>query len=181
MAVNVEIKAILRDRDQVEARARVLCDAPPQEILQRDVFFDTLHGRLKLRVLAPDRGWLVYYEREDAAGPRPSTYQLFQVDDPPRLEAMLAAACGVRGEVRKQRTLYMVGQTRVHLDKVAGLGDYVELEAVLQPGQTMEEGQTLVVGLMARLGIETQDLVDVAYMDLIERLPTDDERRSAEK
>ena len=33
--------------------------------------------------------------------------------------------CWVREKVRM---LYMVGQTRVHLDKVEGLGEFVELE-----------------------------------------------------
>ena len=30
--------------------------------------------------------------------------------------------------MKKQRTLYIVGQTRVHVDQVEGLGDFVELE-----------------------------------------------------
>lgn len=172
MAVNVEIKAVLRDRGQVETRARSLSDTPPQLISQRDVFFHVPQGRLKLRIVAPDRGYLIYYERENASGPRPSTYQLSQTAEPLLLEQVLAAACGVRGEVCKRRTLYMVGQTRIHLDEVEGLGHFIELEAVLQPGQTMEEGQAWVTELMDKLGIEPGDLIDVAYMDLIERPAT---------
>ena len=41
---------------------------------------------------------------------------------------MLGQALGVLGVVRKQRLLYLVGQTRVHLDSVEGLGDFLELE-----------------------------------------------------
>ena len=34
------------------------------------------------------------------------------------------------GIVKKHRMLYMVGQTRVHIDKVEGLGHYLELEVI---------------------------------------------------
>ena len=45
---------------------------------------------------------------------------------------LLGAAVGERGEVRKTRLLYLVGQTRVHLDTVEGLGDFLELEVIGQ-------------------------------------------------
>lgn len=35
---------------------------------------------------------------------------------------------GVKGVVKKTRMLYMVDQTRVHVDSVEGLGDFMELE-----------------------------------------------------
>jgi adenylate cyclase class IV len=60
-----------------------------------------------------------------------------------------------------------VGQTRVHLDEVEGLGDFVELEVVLRPDQAEEEGIVMAEGLMARLGIAEGQLVDVAYIDLM--------------
>ena len=41
---------------------------------------------------------------------------------------MLSLALDVRGVVKKTRYLYMVGQTRVHVDQVDNLGDFMELE-----------------------------------------------------
>ena len=35
---------------------------------------------------------------------------------------------GIKGDVKKTRYLYMVGQTRVHVDEVEGLGNFMELE-----------------------------------------------------
>ncbi len=72
-----------------------------------------------------------------------------------------------RGVVRKERLLYMVGQTRVHLDSVEGLGHFVELEVVLRPGQSDDEGQAIARDLMARLGIREADLLETAYMDML--------------
>jgi predicted adenylyl cyclase CyaB len=63
----------------------------------------------------------------------------------------------------------MVGNTRIHLDQVVGLGHFIELEAVLERGQTDEQGQETVSGLMRQLGIEKDDLIDVAYIDLLKK------------
>ncbi len=69
--------------------------------------------------------------------------------------------------MRKERRLYRVGQTRVHLDRVEGLGDFVELEVVLRPGQAAEEGAGIGRALLARLGIEPHQVVAEAYHDLL--------------
>jgi len=72
----------------------------------------------------------------------------------------------VRLEQRMGR-IHRVGQTRVHLDTVEGLGSFVELEVVLQHGQSTEVGHGIARELMARLGIRQDDLVDCAYADLL--------------
>jgi predicted adenylyl cyclase CyaB len=80
----------------------------------------------------------------------------------------LELAYGIRGIVRKTRYLYLVDQTRVHLDEVEGLGQFMELEVVMQEGQSDAEGQLIAEGLMAVLGVERSDLLEGAYMDLLE-------------
>jgi predicted adenylyl cyclase CyaB len=70
--------------------------------------------------------------------------------------------------VRKKRHLYLVGQTRVHLDEVEGLGEFMELEVVLRPGQSDSEGQSITQDLMILLGVRQEDLLEGAYMDLLE-------------
>jgi adenylate cyclase class IV len=169
MAANIEIKAKVRDPERLRSLAEALSDTMARVLSQRDVFFCTPHGRLKLRVLAPNDAYLVYYERADATGPRRSDYYVSSTPDPVSLEHILSAALGIRGEVRKVRTLYMVGQTRIHLDEVEGLGHFVELEAVLGPHQTAQQGRAMVDELMEKLDIREQDLIDVAYIDLLER------------
>ena len=83
------------------------------------------------------------------------------------MKTVLSGALGVRGVVRKERLLYIVGQTRVHLDNVSGLGSFVELEVVLKPGQSDAEGQMVARDLMAILGICEEDLLDRAYIDML--------------
>jgi predicted adenylyl cyclase CyaB len=167
MPTNVEIKAEVKDTMRLRALIEELSEVPGIGISQEDTFFHTPRGRLKLRTLSPEHGELIYYEREDVSGPKRSNYQVYTTSDPKSLEAALSAALGIRGVVRKQRSLYQVGQTRIHLDKVESLGTFLELEVVLTPGQS-EEGATIAAELMAQLGIPESDLVEVAYIDLIE-------------
>ncbi len=55
----------------------------------------------------------------------------------------------------------------MHLDSVDGLGEFLELEVVLRPGQTAADGEASAAGLMERLGIREVDLCSGAYADMI--------------
>jgi len=168
MATNIEIKARVDDFEALRARAESLSDTPLEIIPQEDTFFNTEKGRLKLRLLTPNRGYLIYYERPDQDGPKRSDYHLAETRDPENLKIALSLALGVRGVVRKTRYLYMAGQTRIHLDDVEGLGHFMELEVVLHEGQSDAEGQATAEDLMRRLGVREDALLEGAYMDLIE-------------
>lgn len=168
MPSNIEIKAYAKNFDEIRRRADALSDTPAAVIPQEDIFFNTPHGRLKLRILSTNQGQLIYYARPDQEGPKRSDYQLSLTNDPENLKYVLKLAYGIRGIVRKTRYLYLVGQTRVHLDHVEGLGQFMELEVVMQEGQSDAEGQAIAEDLMDRLGVERGDLLEGAYMDLLE-------------
>ena len=168
MPSNIEIKAYARNFEEIKAQAEALSDAPVEVIPQEDTFFNTQQGRLKLRILAEDRGQLIYYTRPDQEGPKRSDYHISHTADPANLKRVLELAYGVRGVVRKTRYLYLVGQTRVHLDDVEGLGQFMELEVVMREGQSDAQGQAIAEDLMTSLGVERTDLLEGAYMDLLE-------------
>jgi predicted adenylyl cyclase CyaB len=169
MPTNIEIKARVHDLNGLRTRAEALSDTPVQVIPQEDTFFHTPKGRLKLRRLQPDLAQLVFYERPDQDGPKRSNYHIFETSDPQGLQTALRLALGVRGVVRKTRYLYLAGQTRIHLDDVEGLGQFMELEVVLRDGQSDAEGQAIAEDLMTRLGVRQEDLLEGAYMDLLEK------------
>ena len=171
MPSNIEIKARARSFDEIRRRAESLSDVPVTVIPQEDTFFNTPQGRLKLRVLAPEEGQLIYYTRPDQEGPKRSDYHIFRTSDPANLKRVLELAHGIRGVVRKTRYLYLVGQTRIHLDDVEGLGQFMELEVVMQDEQSDAEGQSIAEDLMSRLGVAQSDLLEGAYMDLLESSP----------
>jgi predicted adenylyl cyclase CyaB len=164
---NIEIKAHLRDPKAVAAKAAVLSGTPPQVLDQEDTFFQVPTGRLKLRVFSPEEGELISYHRPDATGPKLSQYAIHPTATPDLLRTVLTATLETLGVVRKRRLVYLVGQTRVHLDHVDGLGHFLELEVVLTPDQTNEEGEEQARHLLATLDIPESDLISGAYLDLL--------------
>jgi adenylate cyclase class IV len=80
---------------------------------------------------------------------------------------VLAAAYGTAGRVRKRRTLFLAGRTRIHLDRVEELGDFLELEVVLDESEPAEGGVEEAHRLMDALGIDLSRLVAGAYVDLL--------------
>ncbi|XP_077639293.1 uncharacterized protein LOC110479262 [Lonchura striata] len=195
MRRNVEVKARLREREAVLRAALALRalgadgpgtgqeptrerpgagQEPPQQwpgagqvLLQTDTFFRVPRGRLKLRRTPDGRGELIFYERPDRAGPKVSLFSTSPTADPEGLQAVLSQSLGVLGTVRKERLLLLLGQTRLHLDRVQGLGDFLELEVVLRPGQSERDGQRLARDLLRDLGVADSDLVPGAYLDLL--------------
>ncbi len=89
------------------------------------------------------------------------------VADAGALREALARGLGVTGRVRKQRWLLQAGQTRIHLDRVEGLGDFIELEVVLRDGQSDAEGAAIAQALMQALGLADAPRVAGAYLDLL--------------
>jgi predicted adenylyl cyclase CyaB len=168
VARNVEIKARVADIEGLRSRIEALAGDAAEILEQLDTFYITPRGRLKLRVLAPDRCELIQYARADEPDAKVSTYDIVRSNDPAALSRILESALPIRGVVTKRRHLYHVAQTRIHLDDVEGLGWFVELEVVLSEGETAESGRRIADELMQKLGIDASDLVTGAYIDLLE-------------
>ncbi len=167
---NIEIKAKIRDYERVKRLVEKLCPAPIQSEQQEDTFFNTPKGRLKLRE-SNIKSSLIYYNRNDSIEPSQSDIALSFTDNPNTLKSVLIKSNGIRGIVKKKRILYKYAQTRIHLDDVEGLGKFIELEVVLRENQTAEDGNKIANELMDKFGIQKTDLIDVAYIDLIEIIP----------
>ncbi len=170
MPSNIEIKARVTDPARKRELAARLADGAPTVLYQEDTFFPCTHGRLKLRQLAADHGELIAYRRADVSGTTQSDYLLSHTDSPAALRTVLASALGTGTVVKKTRLLYLVGQTRVHLDEVAGLGSFLELEVVLADGQPPAEGHRIARELMTALEVNDADLIDRAYADLLSEI-----------
>jgi len=179
MPQNVEIKARVESLLPIRETAAQLCCKPAEssvtqgEILnQEDVFFATPEGkgRLKLRRVN-GKNQLIYYERADDEDAKASQWQLVEMDTSTAddLAATLTCALGVdKPVVKKKRVLYLYDQTRIHLDEVDGLGNFVELEVVMRDGQPLEEGVKIANDLMEKLGISPRQYISGSYADWLQ-------------
>lgn len=169
MPRNIEIKAKIESIELLLPKALAIADQGPVEIEQDDTFFRCDAGRLKLRTLSPSAGELIFYRRADQQGPKESFYQLTPTHEPDRLRETLSLAWCQIGRVQKKRTLLLVGRTRIHLDRVQGLGHFLELEVVLEEDEPLEAGMQEANDIMAQLGVEPSRLIEGAYLDLLFR------------
>lgn len=167
MARNIEIKARIESVESLAPRVAALADQGPVEIVQDDTFFPCDRGRLKLRAFPAGDGQLIYYQRPDQTGPKESFFVISPTAAPDALREALALAYGRAGRVRKRRILYLIGRTRVHLDRVEDLGDFLELEVVLTEGEPAERGVEEARRLMAALRVDPGQLIEGAYVDLL--------------
>ena len=171
MPRNIEIKARIDSVEALLPRARAVAGTPAEAIAQDDTFFRVPHGRLKLREFADGSAELIHYHRPDSGEAKASDYVRAPVPDAAALREALARGCGVLGRVCKQRWLLVATSggfaTRIHLDRVHGLGDFMELEVMLQDGQSDADGAAVAEQLMQRLGLVAAPRLAVAYLDLL--------------
>ena len=164
---NLEVKALDPDpHATLEAALRL--GAEDQGLMhQRDTYFHAVVGRLKLREAPPRPAELIAYDRAELAGPKVSLYRVVTVADHIALIDALTDALGVRCVVEKARRLLLWRNVRIHLDRVSGLGHFVELEAIAtQPGG-LEVERDRVEELRTVLGITDERLVARGYADLV--------------
>src|SRR5262245_22374100 len=165
--INVEVKARVRDRAALLARIAALGARHEWTRRMRDTFFRVERGWLKLREAEGAPAELIAYERStDAGGPRGSSWEAVPVPDARALERTLARVLQRDKVVAKERALHLHGATRIHVDQVDGLGDFVELETVVTT-QSLEAAQRECAALVDALAIDPKEIVGVPYRDLL--------------
>jgi len=165
--INVEIKARCENTQAVE---QVLKEHQAKfigEDHQVDTYFDVEKGRLKLRTGNIENA-LIYYQRPNQAGPKKSDISLYQAKDLSALQNVLQEALSVKVIVDKRRRIYFIENVKFHIDQVAGLGSFVEIEAIDYKGKLGEAKlREQVDRYLQLLHIRPGDLLECSYSDLL--------------
>ena len=128
MPLNLELKI------KVESHSKLLkvlrrINAEKKSILrQKDVYYKTKNGLLKLRIEGNNFTLIKYLRDEN--GKRWSNYELLRLEGK-NPEKYLNDIFNIDTIVEKKRILYLYKNTRIHLDEVKGLGKFLELETLL--------------------------------------------------
>lgn len=135
---------------------------------QTDTYFNVNNGRLKLRQGNIENS-LIYYNRENKAGPKLSEVTLIKVkEESELLKKALTQANGIKVEVKKKREIYFIDNVKFHIDEVEGLGSFVEIEAIDVDGSKgidfIKKQCDFYVG---ELQIKEEDLLTMSYSDML--------------
>ena len=163
---NLEAKFRLADLARAESSAIAIGYTRRAVLNQRDTFFRVANGKLKLRE-EDDRAVLIFYRRGNSRQLMLSEYEIAPIADPVTTRQMLDAALGTLSVVEKVRTLLIRDNVRLHLDRVASLGEFGELEAVIPAGDDPERSRGAVDETLAALAIAPADLIDISYFEML--------------
>ena len=167
---NIELKVRYSDLEHAREVVVGLGARLHVAMTQIDTYFQSPHGRLKLREITTanqSSAELIWYHRPDGVEFRGSNYYVVPVPDAALLKSALIASNGLRGEVRKQRDVYLLHNVRIHLDRVDKLGNFIEFEAVMSEGEDDAASIARLDQLHAALGMKPGDHERGSYSDLL--------------
>lgn len=166
---NIELKVKVGDRTAMTRLIRKLGAEREGILRQTDTYFDVPDGRLKLRETKGEAvSQLIFYSRPNKKASRLSEYDILRMpeDEAEKLKRLLTHALSVKVIVKKERTLFIFGNTRIHLDRVTGLGDYLELETVMGK-QPLTEAKREHTHVIKELWLDSCEKIPVSYSDLL--------------
>ena len=163
MPLNLELKIELKNHKAVEGILKAL-KAPMVKVMnQKDVYYKRKGGLLKLRI-EEEGCTLIKYLRDEKGKDRWSDYELLTLTGS-NPEKYLADLFTIETVVAKTRTLYMYDNTRVHLDKVKGLGYFLELETLMINGKA--DAKKRFDFLVKELKLDLTKEIKKSYRDLM--------------
>jgi predicted adenylyl cyclase CyaB len=127
--INFEFKARVKNVDEAEEKLLQLNPTFIGIDLQTDTYFNVDQGRLKLREGNIENS-LIYYDRQDFSGAKQSDIILYKHQPAKELKAILTKVHGIKVIVEKRRKIYFIENVKFHFDKLAQLGDFLEVEAI---------------------------------------------------
>jgi predicted adenylyl cyclase CyaB len=168
--INIEIKAKCADQEKVRGILKAHGADFKGTDHQIDTYFKIPQGRLKLREGNIENS-LIFYEREDKAGPKQSNIILFNTESGSSLKAILEKSVGELAVVDKQREIYFIDNVKFHVDTVKGLGTFVEIEAIDTDGSIGKEKLLEQCNMYLKLfEINESDLLNNSYSDQVMKL-----------
>jgi len=136
---------------------------------QTDTYFTIPTGKLKLREVQDVPAELIAYHRPSKAV-KTSDYKIYQTLKPADLKSVLSHVFPIDLVIKKQRTLYLWKNLRIHLDQVDQLGHFIEFEAVLSEQDTANQSHVRLDLLLQKLSIQQEHIVNVGYYELLKKV-----------
>ncbi len=163
----VELKARIGSGEEVRRRLVDAGGLLERTVHQRDVYFDNVVGRLKLRAEMPGISQLVYYLRPNVKATKESRIRLDPVPPGDNVLAHLSNTLGIKIVVEKTRQIYRWQDTQVHIDLVEGLGEFLEFEHEVADASDVGPWHERLMEMLVELGGSRDDLIEGSYSDMM--------------
>jgi adenylate cyclase class 2 len=166
--ISVEIKSPIESSEAIIQLLKDLKAEFKGEDHQIDTYFHVPYGRLKWRQGNIENNLIQYY-RPDSDSLKRSEVILYPIEKPQsNLKELLNNALGVDVIVDKKRKIYFIDNVKFHVDKVRGLGEFIEIEALNIDGQVNEDKLTEQCNYYIDVfGLDRNKFVPHSYSDLI--------------
>ncbi|MFZ4591434.1 MAG: class IV adenylate cyclase [Ignavibacteria bacterium] len=167
MKKNLEIKVKLSDPRKTRKLVQLICKGKSpirQTQAQDDIYYSVNKGRLKLRIINGKTGNLIHYFRSNESSKRVSNYTISETNTPKELNSTLSALHGILIKVKKVREITIIDNVRIHIDKVIGLGKYLEIEIIFN---SIKEARKRMESLIDILELDEKKFINVSYSDLL--------------
>jgi len=164
---NLEIKAAITDKEKTLAAVKSLGAVYQYTMRQRDYYFSVGENKKKLRIIDDKEYQVITYRRVEIQGRKDSQY-LLEIISAQEADDLLKHNKPAR-IVDKTRELWLYQHTRIHIDHVEGLGEFLELETVVGD-MPIEEAEKEINFVVSGLGINIADSVAASYSDLVPAL-----------
>ncbi|MGE5409816.1 MAG: CYTH domain-containing protein [Clostridiales bacterium] len=140
MPVNLEIKVELKSHKNVKTILKSIGAEFIGILKQKDIYFKGKSQLLKLRIQG-NRYEFIRYNRDESGKTRWSKYVIIDMQGK-MIPEFLQSILTVETVIEKRRELWYFDNTRIHLDTVKGLGQFLELETlVLKKGRKDAENR----------------------------------------
>lgn len=162
---NVELKFELRDLALARTLAIACGGTPIIKLHQTDTYYKVASGRLKKREAPGEPVEFIFYDRPDRVDAKVSHFTIYSESE--GLAKFGPTPPPIWVVVRKTREVLLLGNVRIHLDRVAHLGDFLEFEALVTPSSNIARCHDAVRDLRAKLGPALGGPISCSYSDLI--------------
>ena len=171
---NIELKISIKDFDEINSLLKKTKAKHIGEMHQIDTYYCCENNRLKIRNINNKEYVLISYKRPDKINDKISNYEMFSIN--PEEINSVQSSMERRFEqlvvVEKNRDLWIWKDTRIHLDTVSRLGNFLEIETIIGD-RDLKSAKEEFNNIFKLLGLKNYKKFSNSYSDLLsEKLKT---------
>jgi len=163
MPTNLELKIRVTSHQSLKKILKQIGARSKGLLKQKDVYYSIPNGLLKLRI---ENGYesLIFYNRNENDKNRWSDFEFLKFANS-NGEKFFKKLFDVEVIVNKKRELFYYDDTRIHLDKVNNLGNFLELETLVINGKV--DAQKRFAKIISLLKLDESKQIRKSYRDLL--------------